>query len=339
MFGLTEEQLALREMAASLARERYRPRVAEWDEHFTFFPKEEKLYLASLGLMGICLPEEYGGGGAGLIDALIVIEELAKECQLAAFYVFEANTGPARVVELFGTPEQKAKFLPPIIRGEKVMAVAISEPDAGSAATDMTTRARVDGDSLVLSGMKRWCSGGGAAEQYLVYCRLNDEPGARAIGAVVVEADTPGVSFGKQERFMGFHGIPSADIFFDEARVPVENLIVGAGGFGRLFSAFSIERLGNATMSLAIGQACLDRTARYVPGAQAVREGDRRVPGGTAGAGGHDPPGGGRPAAHLPGGMAGGKGCAGRLGSLYRQVLRQRDGEKGFGSRYSAAWR
>ena len=190
-FTYTDEQLALKETAAQIARDRYAPMVLEWDENFTFFPKEEKKYLAELGFMGICLPEEHGGAGADLIDALIVIEEIAKECQLAAFYVFEANTGPARVIDLFGTEEQKAKFLPPIIEGEKVMAVAISEPDAGSAATDMTTIARRDGDEWVINGMKRWSSGWRqAAEQYLVYCRLNDELGARAIGAIVVDDGT-----------------------------------------------------------------------------------------------------------------------------------------------------
>lgn len=263
-FTYTDEQLALREAAAQVARDRYAPMVLEWDDNFTFFPKEEKKYLAQLGYMGICLPEEYGGAGADLLDALIVIEEIAKECQVAAFYVFEANTGPTRVVDLFGTDEQKAKFLPPIIDGDKVMAVAISEPDAGSAATDMTTRARRDGDEWIINGMKRWSSGGGVAEQYLVYCRMNDELGARGIGAIVVDDGTEGLSYGKQERFMGFHGVPSADLFFDDVRVPAENVIIEAGGFGQLFKAFSIERLGNTTMSLAIGQACLDRTARYV---------------------------------------------------------------------------
>jgi alkylation response protein AidB-like acyl-CoA dehydrogenase len=263
-FDMTPEQEDLREMTAALARDRYAPLVAEWDESSTFFPREERSYLASLGLMGMCLPEEHGGDGAQLIDALIVVEELAKECQLAAFYVFEANTGPARVVDLFGTEDQKARLLPPIIAGEKVMAVAISEPDAGSAATDMTTQARLEGDEFVVNGMKRWSSGGGHAEQYLVYCRLDDSPGSGAIGALVVDDGTPGLTYGKQEQFMGFHGIPSADMFLDDVRVPAENLLVGAGGFRQLFTAFSIERLGNATMSLAIGQACLDRTARYV---------------------------------------------------------------------------
>lgn len=263
-FDLSPEQQALRATTQELAREVYRPVAVEWDQAGTPLPREEKRRLGQLGLLGITLPEEYGGAGAELLDALLVIEELAKECQLAAFYVFEANTGPARVIDLFGTEEQKARLLPPIASGEKVMAVSISEPDAGSAATDLATKARIEGDELVITGTKRWCSGGGAAEQYLVYVRLSDAPGAKGIGAVVVDGDAPGLTFGKQEGFMGFHGIPSADMFFDDCRVPLDNLIVGEGGFGSLFTAFSIERLGNATMSLAIGQACLDRTLEYV---------------------------------------------------------------------------
>ena len=261
-FGLTDDQLMLRETAARLAKEVYTPKALEWDRERTFLPDTERKRLADLGFLGIALPEEYGGGGAPLMDALVVIEEIAKECQLAAFQVFEANTGPARVIDLFGTEEHKQRFLPPIISGDVTLAVCISEPDAGSAATDLTTSARREGDEYVITGMKRWCSGGGHAEQYLVYARIDGEPGARGIGALVVPGDAEGLTFGPQERLMGFHGIPSADMFFDEVRVPAENLIVK--GFKQLFTAFSIERLGNSTMSLAIGQACLDRTARYI---------------------------------------------------------------------------
>lgn len=261
-FELSEEQQALRDAARRLAVDVYRPRALEWDRDRTFFPVDERKRLADLGYLGMALPEEYGGGGADLIDALIVIEELAKECQLAAFQVFESNTGPARVVDLFGTHEQKQRLLPPIAAGEVTMALSISEPDAGSAATDITTCARRAGDEYVISGTRRWCSGGGHAEQYLVYARLDGESGAAGIGAFVVPGDAEGLSLGPQERLLGFHGIPSADMFFDDVRVSADALIVK--GFKQLFSAFSIERLGNSTMSLAIGQACLDRTARYV---------------------------------------------------------------------------
>ena len=256
----------LRELAAmarQVARERYAPRAEAWDTAREPFPHDERRYLGSLGLLGICLPERFGGSGAPLLHALVVIEELAKECRPAAFQVFEANTGPARVLALLGTEEQQSRFLPGIIAGEATMALAISEPDAGSAATDLTTRAKQAGSDFTVNGAKRWISNGGEADYYLVYTRLSDEPGARGIGAMIIEADRDGVSFGQPERLMGFRGIPSADVIFDDVVVPVANLVVPSGGFGQLFKGFSIERLGNATMSLAIGQAAVDRTVTY----------------------------------------------------------------------------
>jgi alkylation response protein AidB-like acyl-CoA dehydrogenase len=257
----------LRELAAmarQVARERYAPRADAWDAAREPFPHDERRYLGSLGLLGICLPERFGGSGAPLLHALVVIEELAKECRPAAFQVFEANTGPARVLALLGTEEQQSRFLPGIIAGETAMALAISEPEAGSAATDMTTRAKQAGGDFTVNGSKRWISNGSEADHYLVYTRLSDELGARGIGAMIIEADRAGVSFGQPERLMGFRGIPSADVIFDDVLVPGANLVVPAGGFGQLFKAFSIERLGNSTMSLAIGQAALDRTIAYV---------------------------------------------------------------------------
>jgi butyryl-CoA dehydrogenase len=263
-FGLTEDQIALRGLARRLAKDVYEPKATEWDLAGHHLPDLERLRLAGLDLLGITLPVEYGGGGRPLLDALIVIEEIAKACQLAAFPIFEASTGPARVIDLFGTEDQKSRFLPPVARGEKTIAVAISEADAGSAATDMVMQAVINGDEIVINGTKRWCSGAGRAEQYLVYVRFGQKAGSSGIGAVVVDREAEGLSFGPQERLMGFHGIPSADMVFENVRVPIGNLIVPQGGFRKLFTAFSIERLGNATMSLAIGQSSLDRSARYV---------------------------------------------------------------------------
>jgi alkylation response protein AidB-like acyl-CoA dehydrogenase len=254
----------VRSLAAGVARDRYGPLAAGWDAGRVHFPREEREYLGSLGFLGISLPERYGGAGAPLTYALVVIEELAKQCRPAAFQVFEANTGPAQVLNQFGTDEQRERFLPAIVRGEATMAVAISEPDAGSGATDMTTSAKcVDGE-YVLNGTKRWISNGGEADAYLVYARLSDEPGSAGLGALIVEAERPGVSFGPPERLMGFRGIPSADVVLEDVHVPEHNLLAGPGSFRRLFTGFSIERLGNATMSLALGQAALDRTLAYV---------------------------------------------------------------------------
>jgi butyryl-CoA dehydrogenase len=262
--GLTDEQKQLRDVARAVAKDVFAPRAAQWDRERTPLPADEVQRLAGLGFLGITIPQEYGGSGGPLLDALIVIEELAKECRPAAFQVFEANVGPARVLQFFGTEEQRRSFLPRVVAGQVTMAIGISEPDAGSAATDLRTRARREGDDLVISGSKRWISNGGHADHYLVYCRLTDEPGSRAIGAVIVPADAAGFSHGPAEQLMGWRGIPSADLYFDDVRVPASNLVVGAGGFRDLFGVFSIERLGNATMSLAIGQAALDRTIAYV---------------------------------------------------------------------------
>ncbi|MFV0459556.1 MAG: acyl-CoA dehydrogenase family protein [Actinomycetales bacterium] len=254
----------IRELAARVATDVYGPLADDMDAARTPVSLEQRRQLGELGFLGIVHDEEYGGSAMPLPAALVAIEEFAKVCRPAAFQIFEANTGPAQVLARLGTPEQKQRYLPGIVAGDLTMAVAISEPDAGSAATDMRTAAKSIGGKLCLNGTKRWISNGGEADVYLVYCRLDDTPGSRAIGAVLVENGTSGLSFGACERLMGFRGIPSADLYFDNVEVPEENIVVPAGGFGRLFGIFSIERLGNTTMSLAIGQEALDRTVRYV---------------------------------------------------------------------------
>ena len=264
MFELTPDQRELQGLASAVANERYSSLAATWDRDKTHLPIAERRLLADLDLLALTLPEEYGGGGRPLIDALVVIEELAKASPVAAWPVFEASTGPARVLHLFGTKDQRHRYLPSVAAGDLTIAVCISEPDAGSAATDAAVSARIDGNEVVINGTKRWCSGAGFAEKYLVYVRFAQEPGGRGMGAVLVDRDAPGLTFGPQENLMGFRGIGSADMYFSDVRVPVEDIVVATGGFGKLFTAFSIERLGNATMSLAIGQSALDRTARYV---------------------------------------------------------------------------
>jgi butyryl-CoA dehydrogenase len=263
-YRLSADQIAMRELARKFADREFSSKTREWDREDCPLPTEARLAMARLDLIGIALPPEIGGAGRPLLDALIVLEEIAKVCQLAAWPVFEACTGAARVIELCGSPEQVARFLPAVVRGQEVIAVSISEPESGSAATDLRTRAVVNGDELILNGVKRWCSGAGHADRYLIYCRMADVPESKGIGAVVVAADSPGLTVGPQEKLMGFHGIGSADILLENVRVPLDNVIQSAGGFGRLFQAFGIERLGNATMSLAIAQAALDRSARYV---------------------------------------------------------------------------
>jgi butyryl-CoA dehydrogenase len=145
-----------------------------------------------------------------------------------------------------------------------MIAIAMSEPAAGTALTDLKTRAEIRDGGVVINGSKRWCSGGGHADGYLVYCRFSDDPGAKSIGAVYLDKDTEGLSFGKPEQLMGFRGIPSSDIFLDQVRVPERNIVLPAGGFKKLMAAFDLERCGNATMALAQASAALEDVSEYV---------------------------------------------------------------------------
>jgi alkylation response protein AidB-like acyl-CoA dehydrogenase len=261
---ITDELTDIRRLAASVANEVYGPIAQELDATRTPVSHAQREQLGELGFLGIAHDEKYGGAGAPFSHALAVIEEFGKVCRPAAFQIFEANTGPAQALARLGTEEQRERWLPDIIAGKKTMAVAISEPDAGSAATDMTTKAVAVGDDFLVNGTKRWISNGGEADLYLLYARVSDAPGSKGIGALVVESTMPGVSFGAPERLMGFRGIPSADVILQDVVVPKENLVVPAGDFPKLFGAFSIERMGNATMSLAIGQSALDKSIQYV---------------------------------------------------------------------------
>ena len=203
--------------------------------------------------------------GLGNLEALIVLEELAKVSSAVAFPVFESCVGPVRAIERFAPASLAERIVPQVCSGDMVIAVSMSEPDAGSALTDLKTKAEIRGDKVVLNGTKRWCSGGGHADAYLVYCRLSDDPGAKGIGAVLVEKDAPGLSFGPNEQLMGFRGIPSSDLYFDNCTVPVENIVVPAnGGFRLLMEAFDLERCGNATMSMAQAAGALEDIIEYV---------------------------------------------------------------------------
>jgi len=263
-FQLTAEQKALQESARRYARERL-PAVAR-DCEETGHPPDRELVraYAELGFLGVNVPEACGGLGLGNLEALLVLEEFGKISSAVAFPVFESCVGPVRAIERFGSETLKQRVVPAVCRGEIQVAVSMSEPQAGSALTDLTTRAQLQGDRIILNGTKRWCSGGGHADGYVVYCRMSADEGARGIGAVYVEKDAPGVSFGRPEQLMGFRGVPSCDIYFENAEVPADNVVVPAGGFRKLMEAFDLERCGNATMALAQAAGALEDVLAYV---------------------------------------------------------------------------
>lgn len=263
-FELTAEQQALRDTARTFAREQMTPVAREMEATSTPLSKEWKRRYAEMGFLGINMAPEYGGLGLGNLEAILVLEEFAKVHPGVAFPIFESAVGPIKEVERFGSESLKQRLLPKVAGGEAVVAVAMSEPSAGTALTDLTTRGEIRDGRIVLNGTKRWCTGGGSADGYVVYCRLSDAPGAKGIGAVFVPDGVPGLTFGAREELMGFRGTTTADIFFDEVEVPDDHLIVPAGGFLKLMEAFDLERCGNATMCLGLAAAALEDALAYV---------------------------------------------------------------------------
>ena len=262
-FQLTEEQKMLKKMVHDLAEKEFRPKATEWEAKAEHIPREYVQKLADLGLLGLCLPVEDGGQGRSAFEAILAIEELARISPLCAAPVFESNVGPVKVIEQFGTEEQKRKYIPPVCRGESMISVGMTEPEAGSALTDLTTKAVLKGDHYVVNGMKRFISGGGESDVYVVYVRLSEQKGAKGIGGLIIEKGAPGFSFGKQEQFMGLRGFPSCDLIFEDCRVPKENLVVKEGELRKLMTAFDLERCGNATMCLGIAQGALEEAMAY----------------------------------------------------------------------------
>ena len=263
-FRLSEQQQALQSAAREFARGEMMTVAEEVEREARPLSRDWVKRYAEMGFLGINIPTRYGGLGLGNVDALLVLEEFAKISSAVAFPIFESVVGPVRALEHFADDALKDRVIPAVCRGEMMVAVAMSEPDAGTALTDLRTRAEVRGDRIVLNGAKRWCSGGGHSDAYLVYCRLSETLGAKGIGAVYVERDTPGLTFGEQEQLMGFRGVPESDLYFDEVSVPANHLVVPAGGFPKLMQAFDLERCGNATMALGQAAAALDDALVWV---------------------------------------------------------------------------
>ncbi|MDC3045934.1 acyl-CoA dehydrogenase family protein [Gammaproteobacteria bacterium] len=264
-FKLTAEQLELQKVARDFAQKELTALADEMEESANPVPKDVLKKIGELGFLGINTPTEYGGLGLSNLDAIIVLEEFGKISSAVGWPVFEANAGPVKVIEHFGSDALKKIVIPKVCKGEMVVAVSMSEPNAGTGLTDLKTKAEIKGDKIVINGTKRWCSGAGHSDGYVVYARMSDAPAAKGIGAVFVDIDTPGLTFGNSESLMGWRGIPSADIYFDNVEVPIDNLLVEPeDGFKKLMETFDLERCGNATMALSQAAAALDYVKEYV---------------------------------------------------------------------------
>lgn len=261
-FSLTAEQRQLQERARAFAASVIRPRMVDLDRT-NAYPHDIVKGLAAEGFMGLTIPGAYGGGGRPLIDAILVAEEIAKVGGVVARIVVDANTAVQKAIVAYGTEAQQRRFLPAVVQGDKP-AIAITEPEAGSAATWMTTQAIRDGDSYVLNGKKCWITGGGVSRCYLVFARFQGRPGAGGIGALLVPADTPGLTVTRVPMMMGLRGLPEADVVFKDCRVPADHLLVGPGdGFKKLMRCYNLQRIGAASVALGIAQGAFELAAEY----------------------------------------------------------------------------
>lgn len=262
-FTLSEEQQMLVETIRKMGqRDKFKDLAKHVDETGEFPFHLLKTY-ADMGLLGMTVSPEHGGGGQPAMNAILCIEELAKFSPMIAAPVFESNVGPVRVIDIFGTEEQKRTIVPGVCRGEYSVSVCMTEPEAGSDLTALSTRAVEDGDEYILNGKKCFITGGGHASHYMVYTRFGDVKGYKGIGGLLVEKGTPGFTFGKQEQFMGLRGMPSCDLYFDDVRVPRKNLVIPPGEFNKLMSTFDIERCGNAAMCLGVAGGAYEEARAY----------------------------------------------------------------------------
>jgi butyryl-CoA dehydrogenase len=262
-FTLSEEQKMLVDTIRTMGqREKFKELAKHIDETGEF-PFDLLKKYADLGLLGMTISAEHGGGGQPAMNAILCIEELAKFSPMIAGPVFESNVGPVRVIDIFGTEVQKKTVVPGVCRGEHSVSVCMTEPEAGSDLTALTTHAVEDGDSYLLNGRKCFITGAGHASHYMVYTRFGNIKGYKGIGGLLVEKGMPGFSFGKQEKFMGLRGMPSCDLIFDNVRVPKKNVVIPPGEFNKLMWTFDIERCGNSAMCLGIAGGAFEEAKAY----------------------------------------------------------------------------
>ncbi len=260
-FQLDEELQMLRETVGKMADNIFRPLAARWDQNAEP-PLPNLKVLAESGLLGITIPEEYGGSGGSIMHAVIAVEEIARACPSTAGFIL-ANAVAAELFLKFGTEAHRQKWLPLLANGEVVGAWAMTEPEAGSAATETRTRAVKDGNSYILNGRKVFITRGAIAGVFILFARVGDIPGSRGIAAFLVDKKTPGFSIGQLDHHMGFKGAASCELIIDDCRVSEENLLVPAGSFGRMMRGLTIARILNPTFCLGIAQEALNLAVKY----------------------------------------------------------------------------
>ena len=258
---LTGEQKAIQNMALDFAMAEMAPHAMKWDEE-KIFPTDVLRELAQLGFAGVYVGEEYGGSGLSRLEAALVFEALSAGCTSTAAYLTIHNMA-SWMIDSFGNANQRAKFLPPLMRMDMMASYCLTEPGSGSDAAAMRSRAQRDGDHYVLNGSKAFISGAGYSDLYVAMVRTGDA-GAGGVSCFLIEKDTPGLGFGANERKMGWNSQPTAQVIFEDCRVPVENLL-GEEGDGFKFAMKGLDggRLNIAACSLGTAQRAFDKALAY----------------------------------------------------------------------------
>lgn len=271
MFELNEQQLMIKEAVRKLAQAEFAPRAAEIDRSEKY-PWDNVKTLTKHGYMGMTIPEEYGGQGLSYLDAVVVVEEVAKVCGVTARIVVEANMGALGAIMKYGNEKQKKLAAELVLAGDKP-AICITEPNAGSAATQMTTRADKKGDKWILNGTKHWITGGGVSKLHFIFARAFNENGTElGIGGFIAVRDpdsgTPkGLTIGTREPAMGLRGIPETEIHFDDLEVADDMLVAPPKGlergFAGLMNAYNGQRVGAGTVALGIATGAYELALDY----------------------------------------------------------------------------
>lgn len=256
---LSDELRAMVETVRKLAQEKFRPRVKNYQDGT--FPWENIKDLADIGVLGMGVPEEYGGLGLPVLDCAVILEEISKVCYVTGMAVMSAMGVQNRVISVYAPEHLKQEILPKVATGEVVLSICMTEPHAGTDVANYKTNTQIHDDHLVLNGTKTLISRADEASWFVVFTRIDGAPGRDGIGCVLVNSETPGFSVTGRYHTMGGENL--AEVQFNDCKLPLENLIIQENGFKKLLSAFNTQRCMNPAVSLGLAEGAFEEAVKY----------------------------------------------------------------------------